>query len=96
MTTIPIRAIRKTYRGGAPAKAQRVADENRIIDRIEHRANEILANCRDEVQMLLFQEIANDLMVDVNMVRDALPGGHNGLTVRVSPAARALLDRFKS
>jgi len=96
MTIVPIHATRKTYRGGAQAKAQRVADENRIIDRIEHRANEILANCPDEVQTLLFQEIANDLAVDVNLVRDSLPGGHNGVTVRVSPAARELLERFKS
>ncbi|RUX95822.1 MULTISPECIES: hypothetical protein [unclassified Mesorhizobium] len=96
MTTVPIRATRKAYRGGDQAKAQRVADENRIVDRIELRANEVLANCPDEIQTLLFGEIANDLAVDVNLVREALSGGHNGVTVRVTAAARELLERFKA
>ncbi|RWD23042.1 hypothetical protein [Mesorhizobium sp.] len=95
MTTIPIRAIRKTYRGADQAKAQRVADENRIVDTIERRANEILASCQDEIQTLLYQEIANDLAIDADLVRDSLPGGHNGLTVRVTPASREMLERFK-
>ncbi|TGQ79342.1 hypothetical protein EN850_20860 [Mesorhizobium sp. M8A.F.Ca.ET.207.01.1.1] len=95
MTMVPIRATRKAYRGADPQKALRVADQNRIIERIERRANEILAGRQDEIQVLLFQEIADDLSIDVDIVRDALPGGYNGLTVRVTAADREMLERFK-
>ncbi|MFC3323335.1 hypothetical protein [Mesorhizobium cantuariense] len=97
MTTIPIRAIRKpAYRGTDQAKAQRVAEQNLIIDRIERHANEILANCPDEWQTLSFGRIANDLKIDVKLVCHALSDGNqNGRGVRVTPAERELLERFK-
>ncbi|RUX50042.1 hypothetical protein EOA33_10750 [Mesorhizobium sp. M4A.F.Ca.ET.050.02.1.1] len=97
MMPVPIRASRKpAYRGRDLTKAQRVADQNRIIDRIERRANEILANCPDDWQTLSFGQIANDLCVDVKLVWFALSDGNqNGIGVRVAPSDRELLEPFK-
>ncbi|OBQ58026.1 hypothetical protein EFV37_13115 [Mesorhizobium loti] len=74
-----------------------MADQNRVIDRIEHHANEILANCPDEWQTLSFGQIGNHLAIDVKLVCHALSDGNqNGRGVRVTPADRVLLERFRS
>ncbi|TIU00752.1 MAG: hypothetical protein E5W55_02035 [Mesorhizobium sp.] len=98
MTTVPIRASREpAYHGRDLAKAQRVADRNRTIDKIERRANEILADCPDDWQTLSFGQIANELKVDVKLVWFALSDGNQiGRGVRVTPADRELLDRYKA
>jgi hypothetical protein len=99
MTVAPLRAKRKHYYGRDHAKQQRVVEQNRNIDRIERHANQLLADCPQEYEwlQLLFGEIANNLSVDVRLVREALSdGGYNGITVGLPPASRELLELFKT
>ena len=85
------------YGGRDERKRQRVAEKNRIIEKIIRRANEITANNPDEDQQILYGFLAIEMKCDEAIVRDAFSGGgYNGISFRVTADDRQRLEQFKS
>jgi hypothetical protein len=73
------------------------AEANERARRIVDYVNHLIANNPEEQQQYLFAYIAMDLNVDVADVRSAIEaGGHNGISLRVTPEDRLALSRYKT
>ena len=66
-------------------------DTNRAMDRIVDYVNGLILADPNEMQTYHFAFIAIDLNCDVELVREALYDGYNGLTVRVTDEDRDAL-----
>lgn len=92
----PIRPSYDTYRGSKISLQRKAANFNDTANKIADHLNKLIANNPDDVQQYLFGYIASDLGLDVDTVRKVLPGGYNGITLRVSAEDRRALQSYKS
>lgn len=84
MPLFPIRVPLSTYGGRDPAKLRKAGEFNLLAAKLEAYVNETFAKSDQDVLQFTYAEIARDLHLDVEEVRDVLSGvdaGHNGLTV---------------
>ena len=92
----PFRGTIYSYRGRDENKRRRTIEKNKCVEKIERYINEQVANNPDEMQQLMFANIALKLGIDVEIVRHAVSdGGYNGITFRVTDEDREHLERFK-
>ena len=92
MTTYPISTRRKGYRGSKRKLLEDVLYFNRCSEKIEQHLNRLIEEKDQEIQMYVYGEIALDLGLKIDLVRDALSvagGGYNGITIR-KPGGRKL------
>lgn len=96
MVDLPLRPRLNAYRGAKPNMQRKAAEENLVAHRVCNHLNRLIANDPAEVQQYIFAEIAIDLMLPVEVVRRAIPGGgYNGITVGVRSSDRARMSQFK-
>ncbi len=84
MVRYPVRVPRKDYRGSKANIRLKVAERNRLAQRLEEHVNARIAESDEEVQIYLYYEIARDLNLPIDTVRKilfAVDGGDNGFTV---------------
>jgi len=86
----------KFYRGSKPEKQRENARAVERAYRIADHLFTLMANDPRDVQVHLFAEIARDLNVTTEQVRDAVStGGYNGITVNLDEADRRQLERYR-
>lgn len=91
MSRLPLKAHHRSYRGGKRDKLQKMLDANRAMDRIADYVNRLILGDPNEMQTHHFAFIAINLKCDVELVREALYDGYNGLIVRVTDEDRDAL-----
>lgn len=94
MVELPIQPRFKRYRGAKPNLQRKAAEEYSAAKKIADHVNTLIANDPSEIQQYIFARIALDLRVEADEVRRALPGGYNGLTLRVTEADRRALVSY--
>lgn len=96
MSNLPISPRWKDYRGGKRHLQIKMVERNKTATRIVDYLNTLIANNPEEIQVYMFAFLANDLGLETNEVREAIPGGgSNGITIRVTEEDRRNLVRFK-
>lgn len=88
MTSYPIHVQRDHYRGRDPRRRERQRRHNEVAQICERYLNEKIATSPANVQTYLYYQVARDLRLPLEEVREVLfsvDGGHNGLTVRKDP-----------
>lgn len=96
MSQVPLVPRLKTYRGSKPDLRRKCAEQNARAQRIVDHINRLIANDPAEMQQYLWGFVALDLGVTPEQVGDAVTGGgHNGISIRVTDADRAALERYK-
>jgi|SRR5947209_5025833 len=96
MTTFPIRAHRKSYRGSKADLQRMAADYNAKANRVAEHLNTLAANNPAEIQQYMFADLARDLGFTTEEVRSAISdGGYNGITLGVREEGRRALASYK-
>ena len=95
MAVLPITAQFKRYSGGKPELRRKAAEAMVRAERIAAHLNRLIAANPSETQQYYFASMAIDLGVTTEQVRSAVSdGGHNGITLRVTPADRERLASY--
>ncbi|MEQ9642034.1 MAG: hypothetical protein RIM84_18570 [Alphaproteobacteria bacterium] len=92
MIAYPVRVPRKAYRGSKPQIRRKVAERNAVAARLEQHINADFSASGASMREYLYELIALELYLPVDIVRDILcrlKAGHNGVTVfrRTSPVS---------
>ncbi len=97
MPSLPIRPNLKHYSGAKDSIRRKVNEHNAKLQRIADHLNRLIADNPNEMQQHLYGYIAIDLGVSLQDVQEASPeGGSNGITLRVRPEDRPLMERYRS
>ena len=83
MPLIPIRVPRDPYRGSNANRRRKAAEFDRIAEKLEEHINREMAMSSETRHVFVYGELAFDLGLLQNQVRDALAGigGDTGIAV---------------
>jgi hypothetical protein len=95
--TLPIVPRLKSYSGPLPALRRQAAVHNLMAKRVTDHLNRLIANDPEEEQIYSYDSLAKALGLDALKVRSVIShGGTHALTVRVLPADRKALRKYKA
>jgi hypothetical protein len=97
MPNLPLKPNLKHYGGSKENLQRKNAESNKTAIKVAEHVNVLIANDPGEMQQYLFALLAIDLGLTADQVRAAISdGGHNGITIRITPADREALARYKT